>query len=149
MPRFSLNKSIEAKKLNKRTGAPTSDPEVTIPYGALVDGIQRERDIARFSYLGEPYACPHDILASALGNALSEDAPGAGSPAASATGGGKAGPERPRLRWEPLESSHYSLMRAKVPGGWLVALGGTGLTFYADPEHQWDGTSPADPPPEG
>ncbi len=35
--------------------------------------------------------------------------------------------------------------RAKVPGGWLVATGGTtayaGVTFYPDPEHKWDGSS--------
>lgn len=37
------------------------------------------------------------------------------------------------------------LARAKVPGGWLVTCGGTdglsGVTFYPDPEHRWDGGS--------
>jgi len=34
--------------------------------------------------------------------------------------------------------------RAKVPGGWMVYFWdspGTGLTFYPDPNHQWDGGS--------
>ena len=46
--KFSLNKSIEARKLNKRTGAPTTDPEVTIPYGALVDNIERHGAMSRY-----------------------------------------------------------------------------------------------------
>ena len=138
--KFSLNKSIEARKLNKRTGAPTTDPEVTIPYGALVDNIERHGDMSRFSYLGEPYSCPQDILASALGGALAADAPAGPAPPKAS---GPSGPERARLQWEVLESSHHSLMRSKVPGGWLVALGNTGLAFYTDPEHQWDGASPA------
>lgn len=50
------------------------------------------------------------------------------------------------MEWENLASKdRYSLfMRAKVPGGWLVlAACGTnsGLTFYPDPAHEWDGTS--------
>jgi len=34
--------------------------------------------------------------------------------------------------------------RAKVPGGWLVLVvthNGSGLTFYPDPSHLWDGSS--------
>ena len=34
--------------------------------------------------------------------------------------------------------------RAKVPGGWLVAIiwhHGGGVTFYPDPTHHWDGKS--------
>lgn len=50
--------------------------------------------------------------------------------------------------WEKLESRHGTL-RAKVPGGWLVWVSeyhgvegySSGLTFYPDPEHDWDGTS--------
>ena len=42
-----------------------------------------------------------------------------------------------KLQWEPLDSSDYALLRAKVPGGWLVALAGASVTFYPDPEHQW------------
>ena len=35
--------------------------------------------------------------------------------------------------------------RAKVPGGWLVGVGYnntfSGVTFYPDPQHTWDGSS--------
>ena len=58
------------------------------------------------------------------------------------------------LRWEPVESigdwrpddytiAHVAFYRAKVPGGWLVAVKGSyqangmGLTFYPDPLHAW------------
>lgn len=37
------------------------------------------------------------------------------------------------------------LYRAKVPGGWLLATSGgqglSGVTFYPDPRHEWDGGS--------
>lgn len=54
------------------------------------------------------------------------------------------------LKWETLETDgapgHY--YRARVPGGWLVcwanSVEGTyaysGLTFYPDPNHEWDGS---------
>ncbi len=55
-------------------------------------------------------------------------------------------PERPQLVWEKLNSAgggvlHWDVHRAKVPGGWLVLVmhNTTGLTFYPDPEHRWDG----------
>jgi len=59
------------------------------------------------------------------------------------------------LTWERLESVPTT-ERAKVPGGWLVRFyyheydgfseertvyGYGGMTFYPDPEHQWDGNS--------
>lgn len=35
------------------------------------------------------------------------------------------------------------IYRARVPGGWLVLTGGSagmsGVTFYPDPRHEWDG----------
>jgi hypothetical protein len=51
-------------------------------------------------------------------------------------------PGKAKLQWEPLDSD-VALLRAKVPGGWLVALAGASVTFYPDPEHQWDGSSVA------
>jgi hypothetical protein len=52
------------------------------------------------------------------------------------------------LKWEEIKSHdglHFvSVYRAKVPGGWLVRImqcDGSGLTFYPDPEHEWDGSS--------
>ena len=57
--------------------------------------------------------------------------------------------ERPQLVWEKLNSHeggvllHWDVHRAKVPGGWLVLVihNTTGLTFYPDPEHKWNGGS--------
>ena len=55
---------------------------------------------------------------------------------------GRPAPAAPGLQWTPVETSHIPLLRAKVPGGWLIAAGsGAGLTFYPDPGHEWDGTS--------
>ena len=56
------------------------------------------------------------------------------------------------LLWEELESARmgggvfglgWSIHRAKVPGGWLVGVmhNTSGLTFYPDPGHAWDGGS--------
>ncbi len=55
------------------------------------------------------------------------------------------------LRWEKLKNeglSYGHIYRAKVPGGWLVAIqlmlgasGGEGITFYPGPNHKWDGSS--------
>ena len=54
-----------------------------------------------------------------------------------------------RLTWEDLPST-INLHRAKVPGGWLVALeqptsrGASfhmSCAFYPDPNHEWDGGS--------
>ena len=137
----SLNKSIEARKLNPRTLTELAGHDVTIPYGSLLDGIERSRDTARFRHLGELYACPFEVLASALDKgALAEPPAAAARPAAPAT----APAELPRISWRQLESSGPALKRAKVPGGWLVASetgAALALAFYPDPDHRWDGTS--------
>jgi hypothetical protein len=57
-----------------------------------------------------------------------------------------------QLVWDKLDSSRsgsgmmrmgWDVHRTKVPGGWLVLAiqNTTGLTFYPDPEHKWDGGS--------
>jgi len=54
------------------------------------------------------------------------------------------------LTWEPVKTNIIpyvatpGVMRAKVPGGWLIAFVGCaeGGTFMPDPEHKWDGSSP-------
>jgi hypothetical protein len=62
------------------------------------------------------------------------------------------GTERRQLVWEEVDSSRagggifklgWSVHRTKVPGGWLVLVihNTSGLTFYPDPEHTWDGGS--------
>jgi hypothetical protein len=142
--KLELNKSIEARKLNKRTGAPTTDPEAVIPYGAFVENVEANRDFERFTYLGELYQCPHKLLASATDPRAwkAQLAPAAESAAPATPGAGQPPPVTPRLRWESLNSSHTPLLRAKVPGGWLIATGpGAGLAFYPDPGHEWDGMS--------
>jgi hypothetical protein len=57
------------------------------------------------------------------------------------------------LNWEELDSTLIGVTcrRAKVPGGWLVMIMGglmvprpRGITFYPDPNHQWDGHSMGD-----
>lgn len=58
--------------------------------------------------------------------------------------------ERRSLSFELLpnrmssNSATFSLYRAKVPGGWLVASRPSDtVTFVPDPHHQWDGGSVA------
>jgi hypothetical protein len=61
------------------------------------------------------------------------------------------GTEQRQLLWHKLNSSRAEggvfklgdVHRTKVPGGWLVLVvnNATGLTFYPDPEHNWDGGS--------
>ena len=144
MIKLELNKSIEARRLNKRTGAPTTDPEVSIPYGAIVENVERDRDFERFTHLGDLYHCPHKLLVSATDpKAWKAQLAAAAEPAApDASSAGQAAPAAPRLEWTPVDSSHVALLRAKVPGGWLIAdRSGAVLTFYPDPGHEWDGTS--------
>lgn len=39
-------------------------------------------------------------------------------------------------------SAKFTIYRAKIPGGWLVALRPQdNLTFVPDPQHNWDGGS--------
>jgi hypothetical protein len=137
LTKVSLSKTIEATKLNKRTGFPESGPEVTIPFGALVEYVGADRDLEKFNYLGEPYRCKHDLWMSAATGHAHTAAAGSSKPGDAL----QPAPEGPKLIWEPVPSTQYSLSRAKVPGGWLIALGGTGLAFYPDSAHEWDGTS--------
>jgi hypothetical protein len=61
------------------------------------------------------------------------------------------GTEQRQLVWHKLNSSSAdgrffkvgNVYRAKVPGGWLVLVvdNASGLTFYPDPKHNWDGSS--------
>jgi hypothetical protein len=62
------------------------------------------------------------------------------------------GTEARELVWEELKSSRekagaftleWKVHRTKVLGGWLVLVihNTSGVTFYPDPEHKWDGRS--------
>lgn len=48
-------KTIEARKLNKRTMRPISSELVTIPYGAIVSQLKEEDRRLQFTYMGEAY----------------------------------------------------------------------------------------------
>jgi hypothetical protein len=56
----------------------------------------------------------------------------------------------PKLKFQKLDVGStlpVRLSRAKIPGGWLVVItsnAGSGLTFYSDPQHHWDGNSLGD-----
>jgi hypothetical protein len=137
LQKATLNKSIPARKLSP-SGVLTNDPEETIPFGSILEQIQRDRDLARFRYLGYLYRCPYELLASAVDKqALPDAAPAA--PAAAPAPAEEA--KGPKLEFTPLHTSGASgLSRAKVPGGWLIAANGS-IAFYPDAEHSWDGGS--------
>lgn len=140
MGKISLNKRIEATKLNERTGAELSGPEVTIPFGALVESAGTERDREKFRYLGELYSVRHDIFVAATkADEVDAARPAAAAPTENEESRAPSAREA-RLKFERLEAGGHSAARAKVPGGWLVVCG-TGVTFYPDPAHQWDGAS--------
>ena len=143
MSKIPLNKSIEATKLNERTEAPLVGPKVTIPFGGLVESAGASRDQEKFRYLGELYSVAQDIFLAATKSDEGES----DSPSAAAV---RVSPEArepvsqnakgTKLRFEQLDAGGFAMARAKVRGGWLVS-GGTGVAFYPDPAHEWDGTS--------
>jgi hypothetical protein len=144
MSKFELTKSIEATKLNLRTGIPTSDPPVTIPFGAIVQDPVVDRDFRKFTYLGQRYRCADEmfrIAAAAISEPDAQPAPASATePVESAPAAQELAAEEPAsVAWERLGSNWLPLMRTKVPGGWLVALGDgtTALAFYPDPDHHW------------
>jgi hypothetical protein len=51
--------------LNPRNRQPIGLP-VTIPFGAILDKVARERDMVEFNYLGEPYQAPAKDADAAL-----------------------------------------------------------------------------------
>lgn len=138
--KLTLNKSIEAKKLNKRTGAPSTEPESTVPYGAIIDYQGPDGSAERFLYMGDLFRCAHDLLASALeGGKIPKEA--AESAPATTVAAGEPSAPQPRLKFDPVLSTQHSVTRAKVPGGWLVVVAGSGVTFFPDASHEWDGLS--------
>lgn len=131
MPKQSLNKSIGAKKLNRRTMTQLPEPEVTIPFGAILDNVKIGRDTVTFDYLSDPYESPRDVFLSAA----------SGSAAKEAKAAARTEPEPAKLRFEGLSSNVDGLSRAKVPGGWLLSTEQGGITFYPDARHEWNGES--------
>ncbi len=55
MTKAELTKTIEARKLNKRTMRMLSHDPVTIPFGGILDKVENTDFGIRFFYLGEPY----------------------------------------------------------------------------------------------
>ena len=140
-----LNKSIAATHLNKKTGVPWSEPEANIPYGAILEYVGSDRGNERFTYMGELYRCPADLLASALdGGKIPKEAPATAEKAVQEPGPAANPAPSFTLKFEQLAAGSYTVARAKVPGGWLVAMGtgvNSSVTFYPDPEHAWTGQS--------
>jgi hypothetical protein len=145
---LSLNKSIQGARLHPRTGAPTTDAEDTIPFGAIIEYAGRDRDFDKYKYMGDMYRSRHDIFVSATNYALieakmraveavaEEEEP---EPVASAAAPVTAAAAK--LMFEAVPSNVAGLKRAQVPGGWLVTLGSGAIAFYPDPDHEWDGHS--------
>jgi hypothetical protein len=134
--KFEFTKTLEATKLNKRTGSATNE-ERTISFGAVIENLEEDGDYLKFLFLGEPYRIKQDILRSAIRPVGGSEQ---GSAATSVSYSSTPAPPEISLFWEDLKSD-VRTRRAKLPGGWLVAVTGFGLTFYPDPEHQWDGKS--------
>lgn len=148
MSKYELSKSVEARKLNKRTGQPTNDPPATIPYGAILEKVEFAGDAVRFVYLVEHYQAKAEHVKgalNALGGAQSEPASAAPAPAAELPATVAASrldvPATPaKLLFERL-SSNIPLYRTAIPGGWLVSNAAGSSTFVPDPDHTWDGSS--------
>jgi hypothetical protein len=142
MPKLEVTKTIEARKLNKRTRQPVAEPPVTIPYGAILTEVVENDGVMAFMHLGDLYQCRSEILRPAshvleVGPAL----PPASQPAGAAAA---AVPEPVTFVWQKLSAGRDSAARAKLPGGWLIATGDGAsrcVVFYPDPGHTWDGTT--------
>jgi hypothetical protein len=106
-----------------------------------VESIGGDHDRVKFLFLGEPYSVRREVFVDAVGPDAANAATPAGSTALVETEQpATPGASEARLKFEPLDAGGYAVARAKVPGGWLIA-GGTGVTFYPDPSHEWDGAS--------
>lgn len=55
MVKAELTKTIEARKLNKRTMRVLTHDPITIPFGGILEKIEQDDFVMRFFYLGEPY----------------------------------------------------------------------------------------------
>lgn len=130
--------------MNPKTGVPYSEPEVNVPFGAILIYKGPDRDLEKFTYMSELYRCPRDVLASALdgGKIPSENGDDEQAPSAVGFGAAAAKPApEAALKFERLSAGAYSIARAKVPGGWLVVCGNSSVAFYPDPDHAWTGES--------
>lgn len=134
MAKYEITKSIDVDELNKRSGLPTGRKR-TLAFGAIIADRVEDRDMDRFTYLGELYRARRSDLNDAC-RLIGEEPLAAPAPTI------VPAPVKPAalLQWEPLSSS-IPASRAKVPGGWLISITNGGMTFYPDPNHSWDGAS--------
>jgi hypothetical protein len=133
MNKFELCKTIEARKLNKRTGIPLTGPLTTIPYGTIVTDPVVDRDVVKFTYLNEFYQCTDEVFQDATVSLQADETSTpsqTGSPTVSS---------QPVLHWASIDTNRGRLYRVKVPGGWLISTESmNALSFYPDQQHSWD-----------
>ena len=146
MPRYVLNKLIEAEKLNKRTGIAIAGLPTTIPYASFLNDVEFDSGKVKFTYMNERYQCDADRVMGFLevsegGGAYSEAAAQMAAP-----------PPAPKIEAQQLGELQFSaltatgadgiaLLRAKILGGWLVVSQGGSVAFVPDPRHAWSGGS--------
>lgn len=150
MDRYELTKSIEAKKLSKRTGFRLSEPPTQLSYGSVLTDLVKTRDGYKFTCLLEPYEAEAWVLEPAIRKIASVGAPKAAEPdeespapdpppvVAAEPAAAAATPPPSGFQWEELSRSPVRLWRSKVPGGWLLTSG-SNLLLLPDPAHAWDG----------
>ncbi|MEZ5397422.1 MAG: hypothetical protein R2724_32225 [Bryobacterales bacterium] len=132
MAKFTTTKLVEAVLLNKNTGMPTSK-RIDLPFGAIIQDPEEDRDLLKFTYLGERYG-------TNLANIRGHYEPIGKQPTtAKKTESAPAAAPEKSLEFRPVKSN-LAIKRAKVPGGWLIALGDS-VTFLPDAGHKWDGSS--------
>lgn len=139
MAKLEVTKTIEARKLNKRTRQPVAEPPVTIPYAAILSEIVDNDGIMNFMYMGELYQCRSEVLRSS-----SHSLEGSLMPAPSSGGAAPSETLPVTFVWEKLRTGSETTSRARLPGGWLIAIGegaARSVVFYPDPAHDWDGTT--------
>ncbi len=137
MAKYEITKSIDVDEMNKRSGMPTGKKR-TLPFGAIIQDRVEDRDLERFTYLGDLYRTKSEELNAAV--RLIGEASAFASATASSTGSSPAAKPEYKLKWEAIHSS-IPASRCKVPGGWLVSITNGGLTFMPDADHVWDGSS--------
>ena len=137
MAKYEITKSIDVDEINKRSGMPTGKKR-TLPFGAIIQDRVEDRDMERFTYLGELYRTKSEELTAAV--RLIGDAPVTSSGASTSSSPSPVAKPEYKLKWEAMHSS-IPASRCKVPGGWLVSVTNGGLTFFPDAEHAWDGSS--------
>ena len=134
MAKFETLKTLEAIKVNKKTGIQQSQ-RINLSFGAILEGVLDNRDCLRFLHLGEMY----DVKLSEISGYYKAIGGVSAEPAAAPASKVDPTPPAPSLKFEKLRSN-IGVSRAKIPGGWLVAVGES-VTFVPDESHYWDGTS--------